>query len=121
MSLLVGWQGGISDAYRSMLQFDVSLIINHIESAMLQLYCNIEGTSNNYNVTAHKITASWTETGVTWTNQPTFIATPEDTELITSNSAWFSWDISSLTQDWQSGASNQQRRECSLATSRLLL
>jgi hypothetical protein len=53
----------------------------------------------DFNVDIHKVLASWTETGVTWSNQPSFNATIEST-LPYQGYTWWHFTITSLVQDW---------------------
>ncbi len=77
-----------------------------IVSAYLKLYCY---TLNN-NLVSHKLhknLASWTETGVTWANAPSYDATVSASVTISTVNTWGIWDITSLVAGWYaSPASN---------------
>ena len=67
----------------------------------LELY-GTGGTDRNYDV--HHITGSWTETGVTWTTQPTFAATADATVALgTTTPAWKIWNVATVVQAWVDG------------------
>jgi len=56
-----------------------------------------------YDTSLHEVTSSWNEVcpSVTWNNQPT-ISTIHDSLFVDTSIGWKEWDITSLTQLWQS-------------------
>ena len=60
-------RGGSSPYYRSFLKFDVSGISGTVVSAILRLW--VSDTSVDYGELG-SVSSSWTETGLTWNNQP---------------------------------------------------
>ena len=85
---LAAWawtSGGITIA-RGLLKFDLSSIPSNaiITSATLSLYCNTASSVTQLNSGANacllqRITSTWTESGVTWNNQPTTTTVNQDT------------------------------------------
>ena len=80
------WTSGGATTARSLLKFDLSSIPSNatITSATLSLYCNTTSSVTQLNSGANacllqRITSAWTETGVTWNNQPTTTAVNQDT------------------------------------------
>jgi LruC domain-containing protein len=72
-----------------------------ITSATLYIYSN---TANNYPVNVHRITASWTELGVTWNNfNASYDATVIDTLHPSAVTGWHTADITALMQEWVDG------------------
>jgi len=76
-----------------------------IDSATLYLYMwFVEG---NRTLGIHRVTASWTETGVTWNNQPGYDSTPtSSTSTGTTFDVWRTWDVTSDVQAFIDGTSN---------------
>lgn len=72
------------------LKFDLSSIPGQIISAKLRIYQRL---SFNFSRSIYDVVDdSWTETGITWNNKPSF---ENERANITTNSAWNEWDISS--------------------------
>lgn len=96
--------------YRSLLQFDLSVIPsgNVITQALLRLYAYGGADPNGsigYQVNnVYRITGSWDET-VTWNTKPTYDPTIIDTVEYSINNAlgWKSWNITPLAQKWYDG------------------
>lgn len=84
--------GGTEGTLRSLVEFDLSGVPANatIDSATLSLYWNSVTTSAGQagtNATfLQRITSSWTETGVTWNNQPT-TTSQNQVSLATSSSS----------------------------------
>jgi len=70
-------QARTAKARRSLVQFDISAIPegSTINSATLELYAT--AVTGGLTLNVHRITGTWTETGVTWTNQPSFTSTAD--------------------------------------------
>lgn len=85
---------------RTFIQFGLSSVPSSstIQSARLRLYLyQAPAASRNYD--AHRVTATWSETGITWNNQPGVAASATSTTAtgITANS-WIEWDVTSDVQ-----------------------
>ena len=77
-----------------------------IVSAYLKLYCYTLG-NNLVSHNLHKNLASWTETGATWANAPSYDAAVSASATISTVNTWGIWDITSLVAGWYaSPASN---------------
>ena len=117
-SLVIDRESG--DLQRALFQFDLSSIpaCAIISSATLKLQCTAIG--GLLNVAVYQLQEDWTEgtqngaagvanwnqrmTGTNWTSAGgTFNSTAEDT-INTNSTGQHTWDITTLVQDWVSGA-----------------
>lgn len=87
-------------------RFDVSSLLpgTTINSATLGLYKYDHFNNAPLDVTVHQVISPWAET-VTWSTQPGFNNTAEDTTTVT-DLGWYTWDLTNLTQDWVDGVDN---------------
>lgn len=71
-----------------------------VQSAVLKLWVSTyPGQARTYN--AYRITADWTETAVTWTNQPSTDATAYATSVPASGSAaYLEFNVVEIARDW---------------------
>lgn len=69
--MVVGYNKDLNEKYRSFIQFDTSIIPNNaeIKSAKLKIY-NVSVNSNEHQIGVYTAASPWTETGITWANQP---------------------------------------------------
>ncbi|BBO92176.1 DNRLRE domain-containing protein [Desulfosarcina ovata] len=76
-----------------------------ITSAKLLLYCWRSDGPTTIAATAHAATDGWTETGITWDDQPSFTTTSLDSQTLTAGDEdrWFTWDITSHVQTEYAG------------------
>lgn len=72
-----------------------------VTAATLRLYA--ASFSSGRTLEAHQIASSWTESGVTWSNQPSVTGTPATT---TSGSGWRQWAVTSLVQAMYAGSNH---------------
>jgi uncharacterized repeat protein (TIGR01451 family) len=73
----------------------------YVVSAQLQLYVSL---ADNVPVEFHRITAAWTESGVTWTNfAGAYDATVLATVIPTPVNSTVSVDLTSLVEGWRAG------------------
>jgi hypothetical protein len=85
------------------LQFDTSSIPSTatVVYARVVLTSNSNGTTNPVTMGVYQVNGTWTETGITWANQPSFGATPLDQVAVSTGSgAQAVLDVSTLTQQW---------------------
>jgi hypothetical protein len=99
---------GYAYTRRGLIQFDLSSLSGKtIDSAELRLYKYNYYTSGynpvgrTYNT--HRIIGSWTETGVTWNNKPSYNAGVTDSDTVPNNDNWMTWDVKSDIQAFASG------------------
>jgi len=107
--LLIGNGSDPDLVIRSYLQFDLSTIPANatIVSAELKLFKYSSSNTIDFSIGIHKVTDDWIINSISWYNQPTFDAIPEDTILSTSSkNIWLYWDITSLLQGWINGSIN---------------
>ncbi len=97
---LISYGNPWSLVYRTLMRFDLSSIPpgTPISAATVNLYM-WDQAGTDFSVDIHKVLASWTETGVTWSNQPSFNATVE-ASLPYQGYTWWHFTITALVQDW---------------------
>ncbi|MBC7105764.1 MAG: DNRLRE domain-containing protein, partial [Firmicutes bacterium] len=91
--------------FRSLLQFDLSSVPVGvgITAADLRLYFCAAAAATAYYVRAHEVLADWTESGVTWTNQPSHNATYESQVSLGNVYGWYTWPLLTLVRAWCAG------------------
>jgi len=91
-------------ARRSLVQFDLSGIPAGatINSATLELYASAVPTTGLL-LDVHRITGTWTETGVTWTSQPGYNTTAEASQAGGTTVGWKTWNVLPTVQAWHAG------------------
>jgi N-acetylneuraminic acid mutarotase len=96
-------QARTGQARRSLVQFDISSIPSGstINSATLELYATAVSGSQTLNV--HRITGTWTETGVTWNTMPTLTSTADASIAGGTGAGWRIWDVLPVVQGWANG------------------
>ena len=93
---------------RSFVLFDLSSIPagSTISSATLDL-CAVAVPAATRTYQIERVTAAWTESGITWSNQPTVAAAPSATATTPSTPGCMTWAVTADVQDWVQGlASN---------------
>jgi hypothetical protein len=89
---------------RSLLSFSLSTIPpgQVIVLAVLALYLSTPPSTSRI-LEVHRITANWTENGVTWNNQPNFLSTPTSKNSTGTLVGWVQWTV---TTDVAAGYTN---------------
>jgi len=97
---LISYGNPWSLIYRTLMQFDLSSITpgTPISAANVSLYM-WDQAGTDFSVDIHKVLASWTETGVIWSNQPSFDAAVE-ASLPYQGYTWWHFNITALVQQW---------------------
>ena len=92
---------------RAFVQFDVSSIPKGatVGHATLKL-CLVANLAPGRIHELRLVTSAWTETGVTWNNQPTVSATVTDSITVPSTSQCVSFTVTADVQAWVDGAPN---------------
>ncbi|HIC89642.1 MAG TPA: DNRLRE domain-containing protein, partial [Anaerolineae bacterium] len=87
---------------RSLLQFDLGVIPGGatIDSAAFYIYLL---TSNHEIVRVHRITAAWTETGVTWNNFGDSFAPGTEGYFVSESTDFHQADVTQLVRAWVNG------------------
>lgn len=102
--LVSSWAG---DDWRSLVLFDISSIPANITATVATLRLNYfvwaanDPVGRTYN--AHRITASWAEGTVTWSNQPAHDGGVTDGVVVPASYGWMEWDVVSDLQDFVDG------------------
>ena len=92
--------------WRSLVRFDVSSIPggSTMTSATLILCATkVPGATRTYEV--HRATASWSESVITWNNQPS-VAGVSNTAATPASPACMTWTVTSDVQAWVDGTAN---------------
>jgi len=100
-----------NNVHRTFIRFTLPSLTaaDMVIASTLQMSIDNVGTSqNDYQVNAHKVTGSWTETGLTWNNQPTYNSKIEDYEIVGHDAAKnaYAWNITSIVKEWYSSGFN---------------
>ncbi len=91
---------------RTFVRFNLSSIPGTatVQSASLNLFM-YSAPSGSRTHDAHRVTASWTESGITWSNQPGAATLPSDSASTgTSDDVTISWDVTSDAQGFVDGS-----------------
>jgi len=74
-------------------------------NAQFQAYLTAGGGSlAQVSIAAHRVTGSWTENGVTWSNQPPVAPAPAASASLGQVTGYKSWDVKGLAQGWIDGS-----------------
>jgi len=107
---------GTDGRQRGLIKFDLASIPvgSTVNSAtfsaykdFLPLYYVLPGsnpTGRTYDL--YRNTEPWTETGVTWNNQPGYETTQEASAVMPYGFKWVDWDVTSIVQTWVNGYAN---------------
>lgn len=95
-----------SDNRRAFVRFDLSScntsVNDTVTTATLSLWLTgAPGTSRTYE--ARRVSATWTETGITWTNQPAVGGVTSTTTTGTTSDVWRTWTVTADAQAWIDG------------------
>jgi hypothetical protein len=105
--MIVVTQGPASNR-RSFVRFAMPVISSRctVTSATLRLYTDGADAGQTLGVYRADPTAPlWTETGLTWNNQPTAVGTPATTLTVATN-GYLSWTVTTLVRDLYTGPNN---------------
>ena len=89
---------------RSFVRFNVSTIPagSTIDSATLTLCAGwVPNTTRTYEL--HRVTGTWSETTITWNNQPTVAGTPTQTQTTPAVASCWTWTVTGDVQAWVNG------------------
>ncbi len=90
---------------RSLIRFDLGVIPAGVivDSATLYLYLT---TASYQIVRVHEITATWSETGVTWNNFGNSFASAQSASFLADSTGFHSADVTELVRAWAGGTPN---------------
>lgn len=105
--------GNISKLRRALVQFDVSTIPagSTVSDGTLTLCLEPGNNSPGHVHELRMVTSSWSEAGVTWTNQPSVSATVTDSLTVPASDQCFSLDVTADVQAWVDGTTNYGWRQ----------
>jgi len=98
--------GNPENNYRTLVRFNLSSLPSGatILSATLRLRMN-QAPSASRSYDAYRVTASWSETTITWNNQPAVAAgATSTTDTGTTSDVWLEWNVTSDVQAFISGS-----------------
>jgi hypothetical protein len=103
-----GYGSGDDFSLDPLLAFDISSIPAGatVTSATMYLYYYVYDDNDpaGRTLTCYRLTGSWTESTVTWNNQPTRSATMSSQAIVPAAYGWMSWDVTSDVQDFVNGS-----------------
>ena len=105
------WGSGRGKNSRTFAQFEVSTVPvgSEVLKAELTLCAtSVPSSSRTYDV--HRVTGSWTEGDITWTNQPGTIALPADSVSTPASPQCMTWSVAADVQAWVTGFTNDGLR-----------
>ena len=115
---LVGAYVNSTEENRAIMQFDLAALSGWtINNATLHLYRYYKYWYEPLTIDVFRLTESWTEGGVTWNTRDGSTAwgsaggsydgaiRATTTTAGSGTGVWYTWDITSLVQDWTDGAS----------------
>lgn len=93
--------GGWGDWYYTFVEFDLSglPIADNVVSAQLNLYSMVSPTSLSNDGTLDRVTQSWTESGLTNANNPTFTSTGIPWSFVPTGN-WWNNDVTTIVKNW---------------------
>lgn len=98
--------------WRAFLHFDISALPSNPSSVKLRVYVSSTYYTDAASFSIHQVTSSWTETGPTWSSQPTYNTSPASALSIVapgpkmSPNGWYECDITNLYNTWKAGTNN---------------
>lgn len=95
---------GASYEARALIEFNLGVLSGAtINSAKLDLWIGLPNPTN-YNFGVYRVTATWQEMSVTWSNQPAHHATAYYVKMISGAVGGpYTWDVKNLVQEWAKG------------------
>jgi hypothetical protein len=115
--LRAAFYGEFDNTRRFFVKFDLSGIPagSQIESAAFRAYQNYSSGLSPVGLNLYRVTASWTEYGLTWNNQPG--RAYRTAAWLGASNGWQSWDVLSLVRDWKDGTYSNYGLQISGASS----
>jgi hypothetical protein len=104
--LFVGVSGSTTTTFRSFIEIPTTSIPSGagVSTAYLSLYCNAALTTAAYSISAYQVTDDWSDTSVTWNNQPNASTTVLASASVGSSGSWYNWEaLESIVARWAQG------------------
>jgi type II secretory pathway pseudopilin PulG len=91
---------------RSFVKFDLPSVPYGctLTGATLKLFQ--EDGDSGRTIQVYRAAASWTESGITWSNQPASTGSPSTAASSSSNDVWRTWDVLNLVQQMYAGSNH---------------
>ena len=83
---------------RSYVDFDLPTLPSGCVVTGADLFVNFSTVASGRTLTVHRAASAWTESGVTWSNQPATVGTPV-TMTMSGATGWLSWNATALVND----------------------
>lgn len=105
---LQGWKGPPAEKQRSFVKFDISSIpmgvtVNDVDF-QVYYWSDAAADSGGRNTLARRITGPWSESTITWNNQPGATDTDEVPFKIPATYGWMNYDADAIVQSWVTGS-----------------
>lgn len=95
---------GISRAYLKFTQIPTLTSADVIVDARVSLTKAVEST-NPFYVGVHSVNGSWTSSGITWSNKPSFGANIADFVMV-KEAMEYTWDVTDIARGWYQSGNN---------------
>jgi hypothetical protein len=99
------------------IRFDLPDLTGQVvQSASLSLYLATSNGANSACLPLYCVTQSWSESTVTWNNQPNYRSNPYIATCVGINAGWVALNVTDLVQLWYSGAQTNYGLEIRFAS-----
>ena len=106
--LRLGYSSGPDSAHhRALVRFDLSGIPQDTAVVSAHFEAFLEdgaGSLSPVNIGLYQVAGVWTESGVTWHNQPPVAASSEGSRNVDLAPGYWRWDVTNLAQRWVEGS-----------------
>jgi hypothetical protein len=89
----------------SYIRFSNIPSFSNLNKAILRIYCSSTSQSNN-TVSLYLANGSWSESSITWSNQPGYDINFNSSFVLTSSGQYFEIDIKNFVNEWMSSENN---------------
>ncbi len=95
--------------WRAFIRFNIGALPTNPSSVKLRVWVSSTQYDDSASFSIHQVTSSWTETGPTWSSQPTYNTSPASAIAITPQGpkappgGWYECDITNLYNTWKAG------------------
>jgi CSLREA domain-containing protein len=102
-TLWVSLYGEFNNRQQTLVRFNLASIPSGatIDNATFEGYLNQATGLTSVSVSFYRVGSTWTESGVTWNNRPTYSLV--SSRSVGSSTGWVSWNATSLVRAWMAG------------------